>query len=97
MSTTILQLKRPIDINGKTIESLNVDFDGLKGSDLKRIYVEHNARIDSKASDYNAEDLPMLFLAKLNGVIADDLISKLCASDYLRARNRVGSFFEELD
>lgn len=97
MSTTTLKLKRPIVINEKTIESLSVDFDSLTGKDLKKIYVEHNARLEAKAPDYTAEDLPMLFVARVNGVIADDLISKLCASDYLRTRNRVGSFFEALD
>ena len=41
--------------------------------------------------EYSPQDLPMLFVAKLNKLVIDDLNAKLCASDYLALRKAIGS------
>jgi hypothetical protein len=90
------KLRKPFDNNGKTITELNVDFDDVPAELLISAYEEHAVR-KSTSPGYGDQMLPLLLVAKTNGMIVEDLRSKLKGGDYLRVIKRVETFFDSVD
>ncbi len=90
-------LRKPFDLNGKTITELNIDFDEVSADRLISAYDEHATRRSTTTAGYGDQMLPLLLVAKMNGIIVEDLRSHLKGRDYLILIRKVESFFESLD
>ncbi len=89
-------LRKPFELNGKTVTELNIDFDEVSADRLISAYDEHATRRATGAG-YGDQMLPLLLVAKMNGIIVEDLRSHLKGRDYLILIRKVESFFESLD
>ena|SRR5271166_3924577 len=89
------KLRRPFEINGKLLESLIVDFEDVPGRTIDAGYDEHNVRKSTNPA-HTDQKLPLVLVAKANGIIFEELDAKLMGGDKLRIYGKVERFFSGL-
>lgn len=88
------KLTKPIDVDGKLIDSLELDLENLTGRDILAIDRELRSR-NSQFSVYDIES-QLLVVSRLSGIIPDDL-EKIQAPDFLEITSKVTLFLLNLD
>lgn len=90
------KLRRPFEINGKLISELITDLEDVPGSIIDAAYDEHSIRTQTNPA-HTDQKLPLVIVAKANGLIFEDLDSKLMGGDKMRIYHKIERFFTELD
>jgi hypothetical protein len=88
-------LKKPLVVGEQTITELSTDFTLLSKQDVKNVYKEHEVRLTA-VKDHENSDLPIMFIAKINGRRAEDL-NELNGADFIRLASIVGKFLDGTD
>lgn len=87
-----IKLMKPLKIDDKEIESLELKLDELTGEDILKVDMELRANGDPRGFDHIYNQNVLLHLAsKASGIIVDDL-KKLSAPDFLEVTFTVRNF-----
>lgn len=87
-----IKLMKPLKIDGKEIEALELKLDELTGEDILKVDMELRASGDLRGFDhiYN-QNVLLLIASKASGILPDDL-KKLSAPDFLEVTFTVRNF-----
>lgn len=86
-----IQLRNPIQKDGKTIEKITLNLEGLKGSDIVEAEREARLRGDVSPNPIFSSGGLAVVAARASGLIPDD-IESLSAPDFLEVTNTVSNF-----
>jgi len=86
------KLLRPFEVNGRKVTEIVLDMDALCANDILSVLDEHAALLKSNPAHTRAR-LPFMYVARMNGLIANDLTARLKGNDFANILDEVGHFF----
>ncbi|WP_339171072.1 phage tail assembly protein [Anoxybacillus sp. FSL W8-1294] len=89
-----VKLTKPIEIDGKKIEVIKLDLEGLTGADI--LAVERELRANRTQFNILSQETQLAIAARASGVIADEL-QKLHWSDFLDVTAQVQLFLMNME
>lgn len=90
----ILKLKKPVEINGKTVEEITYDLDDLTGNDIENAVMQLGKKGIVVAMSETDQRYHAMLFSIAAGIAYEDM-ARMSAKDFFAATNAVRDFFLE--
>lgn len=99
---SVVKLRKPISFpDGKTIESISIDVDKLSWQDLHNLEMEYAAvfpnQVPTNGIYVTDTKYQALMIARLNGLIYDQMAPQIRGRDAITLTQRLGLFLQGVD